>query len=186
MSIQKKLLEFRGLVHAVQKTANNPFFNSSYADINTVISTITPALDELGLVFTQCPDIKDGGSVLITTISIADDPKEFIESTVQLLLPTEDMQKMGSAITYARRYALISMFGLATEDDDGNDASKGKTPTQKFNSRVKSAFELIKQAKKGKDMKLAQKVFDTAKAEEIVQVMDKCYNTFPEYEFDKN
>ena len=162
MSIQSKLFEFRQQSVAVKKNAKNPFFKSNYADINSVIDSITPILDELGLVFTQCPDIKDGVEVLTTRVTIAEDPKEYIESNVRLLLPSADMQKLGSAITYARRYALISMFGLETEDDDGNSASQNvskntkktpnkaynKTPTQALNERVNNAFEILDKAKK--------------------------------------
>ena len=192
MSIQRKLFEFRQQSVAVTKNAKNPFFNSNYADINGVIDSISPILDELGLVFTQCPDLKDGKEVLVTRITIADDPKEYIESNVRLLLPSADMQKLGSAITYARRYALISMFGLETEDDDGNSASQNvskntkktpnkaynKTPTQALNERVNNAFEILDKAKKDGDIAMAKKVFKQAESENLIQVQDRCINLF--------
>ena len=192
MSIQKKLLEFRRQSVAVVKNAKNPYFKSNYADINSVIESITPILDELDLVFTQCPDIKDGIEVLTTRITMADDPKEYIESNVRLLIPSADMQKLGSAITYARRYALISMFGLETEDDDGNMASGkvsknntktpkkeyNQTPTQRLNERVVDAFEILEEAKKKGDTKIAIKVFKQAEKEGLIQIQDKCVNLF--------
>ena len=192
MSIQKKLLEFRKQSVAVTKNAKNPYFKSNYADINSVIESITPILDELGLVFTQCPDIKDGIEVLTTRVTMSDDPKEFIESNVRLLIPSADMQKLGSAITYARRYALIAMFGLETEDDDGNLASGkvsknntktpnkayNKTPTQRLNERVVNAFEILEKAKKEGDTKMAIKVFNQAQEEGLIQVQDKCVALF--------
>ncbi len=194
MSIQKKLFEFRQQAVAVKKNAKNPFFKSNYADINSVIESVNPILDELGLVFTQCPNILDGMDVLTTRISIADDPKEYIESNVRLLLPSADMQKLGSAITYARRYALIAMFALETEDDDGNDAitpkkvskkvgkneKKGynKTPTQALNERVVNAFEILEEAKKDGDIETAKKVYKQAKSEKLTQIQDRCINSF--------
>ncbi len=194
MSIQKKLFEFRQQAVAVKKNAKNPFFKSNYADINSVIESVNPILDELGLVFTQCPNILDGMDVLTTRISIAEDPKEYIESNVRLLLPSADMQKLGSAITYARRYALISMFALETADDDGNDAitpkkvskkvgkneKKGynKTPTQALNERVVNAFEILEEAKKDGDIETAKKVYKQAKSEKLTQIQDRCINSF--------
>jgi hypothetical protein len=190
--IELKLLEFRQKSVAVKKNAKNLFFKNNYADINSVIESITPVLNELGLVFTQCPNIKDGMDVLTTRVIVADDPKEFIESNVRLLLPSADMQKLGSAITYARRYALISMFGLETEDDDGNMASGkvsknntktpnkayNKTPTQALNERVNNAFEILDKAKKDGDIATAKKVFKQAESENLIQVQDRCINLF--------
>ena len=191
MSIQSKLFEFRQQSVAVKKNAKNPFFKSNYADINSVIDSITPILNELGLVFTQCPDIKDGVEVLTTRVTIAEDPKEYIESNVRLLLPSADMQKLGSAITYARRYALISMFGLETEDDDGNSASKvskkatkpkdkeyNGTPTQKRNQRINYAFKQLDKAKENGDMELATEIWEWAEEHDYKQVQDRHINLF--------
>lgn len=187
MTIQKKLLEFRKQSVAVKKNAKNPYFKSNYADINSVIESITPILDELGLVFTQCPDIKDGIEVLTTRVTMSDDPKEYIESNVRLLIPSADMQKLGSAITYARRYALIAMFGLETEDDDGNLASGkvsknntktqnkayNETPTQRRNKAINYAFEKLEKAKKDGDMELATEVWEWADDRDYTQVKDR-------------
>ena len=192
MSIQRKLFEFRKQAVAVKKNAKNPFFKSNYADINSVIDSINPILDELGIVFTQCPNFIDGVDVLTTRISIADDPNEFIESNVRLLLPSADMQKLGSAITYARRYALISMFALETEDDDGNTASKkvskkgtkkestqyNKTPTQKKNEEINYAFEKLAEAKEKGDMELATEVWEWAELHDYTQVKDRHIKLF--------
>jgi hypothetical protein len=192
MSIQKKLFEFRQQAVAVKKNAKNPFFKSNYADINSVIESVNPILDELGLVFTQCPNILDGMDVLTTRISIAEDPKEYIESNVRLLLPSADMQKLGSAITYARRYALIAMFALETEDDDGNTASghvskkvtktnkkRGiKTPTQRRNDEINHAFEKLEEAKQNGDMELATTIWEWAEVNDYTQVKDRHIKLF--------
>lgn len=124
MSIQHKLLEFQSKVDAVKKDARNPFFKSNYVDINGVLKAIAPTLKECGISYSQCPGILDDGSnVLITTLYDADKPDSSINSTTRLITTKNDMQQYGSAITYARRYALISMLGLEAEDDDGNMAS---------------------------------------------------------------
>lgn len=117
MSIYEKLLDFKSKVGAVKKDGNNPFHKSKYATIESVLDTIEKPLKECGLGFIQCPQ-QDG----LKTIVFSNDSDFTIESFVPYIGAT-DMQKLGSAITYARRYALVSMFGLEQEDDDGNKAS---------------------------------------------------------------
>ena len=123
MSIYKKLLEFKATVGAVKKDGKNPFHKSKYATIESVLDTIEQPLKEKGLGFVQCP-METG----LKTIVFSEDDTNTIESFIPYIGAT-DMQKLGSAITYARRYALVSMFGLEQEDDDGNYAS-GKSTTQ--------------------------------------------------------
>lgn len=139
MSIEKKLLKFQSLVEAVKKDAKNPFFKSNYVDINGIIKAIQPTLEECGISYSQCPSINEQGvDVLITRVYDAEKPESFIESVTRLMVAKADMQQYGSAITYARRYALQAMLGLEAEDDDGNKATgKGtgaKTPTQNNNT----------------------------------------------------
>ena len=129
MSIEKKLLQFQSEVDAVKKDAKNPFFKSNYVDINGVLKAIQPNLTSCGISYSQCPNrTEDGVRVLITKIYDSEKPESFIESVTDLIMTKQDMQQYGSAMTYARRYALISMLGLEAEDDDGNFAS-GKTKT---------------------------------------------------------
>ena len=78
----------------------------------------------LGIVVIQAPMILDGIDVLNTRIYLGDTPSDMIVSNIRLLMPKNDMQQLGGAITYAKRYALISLFGLAEDDDDGNKASE--------------------------------------------------------------
>ena len=123
MSIEKKLLEFQSKVEAVKKDAKNPFFKSNYVDINGILKAIQPTLEECGISYSQCPDLIDGVDVLVTRVYDAEKPDSFIESKTRLIVAKPDMQQYGSAITYARRYALQSMLGLEAEDDDGNLAT---------------------------------------------------------------
>ena len=123
MSIQAKLLEFQSKVDAVKKDAKNPFFKSNYVDINGIIKAITPTLKECGISYSQSPDILDGVDVLVTEIYDAEKPESRIRSVMRLIMTKQDMQQLGSAVTYARRYQLVSLLGLEAEDDDGNHAS---------------------------------------------------------------
>jgi hypothetical protein len=179
-NIYSVILEARGMIGAVSKNAKNPFFKSNYADINNVIETITPVCESLGIVFTQCPKVIDGKDVLYTRLTLQDNTESFIDSEVRLLLPSADMQKLGSAITYARRYALISMFGLETEDDDGQSASKKPTATQKRNSEINKAMEKLVEAQKNKDLEVATQIWEWAEDKGYTQVQDKHIQLFGE------
>lgn len=111
-----------GEIEAATKSANNPHFKSKYADIATVIDAIKPALVSHGLFFTQHPEPSDRGVCIETMLHHASG--ESI-SLGKLFVPAnkQDAQGFGSALTYARRYALVTAFGVPTEDDDGNAAS---------------------------------------------------------------
>jgi hypothetical protein len=121
------MLDFRVNVDSVTKDGTNPHFGNAFATYNAVKEAINPTLDMLGMVVIQAPNIVDGANVLNTKIYLADNPSDMIESNLPLLMPKNDMQQLGGAITYARRYSLLSLFGLATEDDDGNQASEQPT-----------------------------------------------------------
>ena len=179
-NIQAVMLEAYGLVGKVSKNAKNPFFKSNYADINNVLDTIAPVCTKLGLVVIQAPKLKQGNDVLNTVISLAENPEQFVESDVRLLLPSADMQKLGSAITYARRYSLISLFLLETEDDDGNTSSKHPTATQKRNMDINKAMDKLVEAHKNKDLEVATQIWEWATDKGHTQVQDKHIQLFGE------
>lgn len=121
-SIPNKLLEFQKKVSAIPKDSTNPFFKSKYFDVNAVIEAIRPILNEIGLVVTQPLDCLTGRNILLT--QIWDGSKCLIESHV-LIPEIADIQKFGAALTYMRRYALVSLLLLqGEEDDDLNSATK--------------------------------------------------------------
>jgi len=117
-NVYEKLFEFRKLTGKVVKSANNPFFKTKYADLNSVIEATDPALEEVGLVYIDRVD----NLTLISELIDVDSGESIINNT-PLLLSKQDMQQLGSAITYARRYARLSMLGLQAVDEDGAMAS---------------------------------------------------------------
>ena len=119
MSIYSALSKFHKEVGTIKKSSSNPHFKSKYADINTVLDAIREPLEKAGLCFVQLP--MQGG---LKTILATTDGTEQIESFIEYELSKKDMQGLGSAMTYARRYALVCMLGLEAEDDDSNEASK--------------------------------------------------------------
>ena len=116
LKILKKLEKFQSLVGAVKKDGNNPYFKSKYATLNSVLETITKHLETCGLLVVQNPMVDK-----LETIIFDVESGESIKSEIPYIQIT-DMQKLGSAITYARRYALMSMLNLESEDDVGNGA----------------------------------------------------------------
>jgi len=124
ITLAQAMLDFRVNVDSVTKDSTNPYFNSGYTSYNAVRETINPTLDMLGIVVIQAPMILEGIDVLNTKVYMAHNPSDFICSNIRLLMPKNDMQQLGGAITYAKRYSLVSLFGLAEEDDDGNKASE--------------------------------------------------------------
>ena len=113
-----KLAEVKREVGKVSKNSKNPHFKNTYADLNALIDAVEPILLEKGLLMLQ--PIQNGN---VSTIIIDCESSESIESSIALPV-LQDPQKLGSAITYFRRYTLQSLLGLMAEDDDGNKASK--------------------------------------------------------------
>lgn len=114
------LAKAQGEIEAAKKDSLNPHFRSKYADLASVRDAIQAALSKHGIAYVQFPE---GGpdTVTITTILACGD--EWMRASYEMRPAKADPQGMGSAITYARRYALAAAVGVAPEDDDGNAAS---------------------------------------------------------------
>jgi len=109
-----------GELQNVPKTASNPYFKSKYAPLDGIIEATRPTLAKHGLAVMQSPLFMEGTAGVETTIV----HKDGHSITTTLLLPLKDLspQGVGGAITYARRYALAAVLGIASEDDlDGNE-----------------------------------------------------------------
>jgi hypothetical protein len=110
------------------KTNTNPHFKSKYADLAAVVEAVLPALHANGFGLMQPPH-SDGDIVEVETI-LVHESGGYIRSVLAMRPSKNDPQGVGSAVTYARRYALQSIAGIAPEDDDGNAAS-GPRPVSK-------------------------------------------------------
>lgn len=103
------------------KDSINPHFRSRYADLATVLKTVRPVLARHGIALVQSTQVEGERLVLVTRLMWRG---EEIESTYPVEPVKRDPQGYGSALTYARRYALQALVGVAAdEDDDGNAAS---------------------------------------------------------------
>ncbi len=104
------------------KDATNPHFRSRYADLESVIEAIRKPFADNGLCFFQ----RVAEERLVTTI--CHESGEMFECAVPLIIAKNDMQGVGSAITYARRYGLAAAAGVSQTDDDGNAACEAPKP----------------------------------------------------------
>lgn len=137
--IAKALFEAQKKMGVVTKSAENPYFKSKYADLNSILDVVTEPLEAEGILLIQ-PTTTDGTSNFVTTRLQHVKTGEFYESTVKLELSKVTMQELGSAVSYARRYTLQSLVRLQSEDDDGNLASK-KAATEAAGTVRKSSFK---------------------------------------------
>lgn len=122
-----KLASVKREIGTLSKNASNPFFKSKYLDLNEILTHLEPLLDKHGLILLQpvtgttvCTQIHDTAT------------GDSVSSCINVPELT-DPQKVGSAITYYRRYSLQSLLALQAEDDDANTASGKKTETPKRN-----------------------------------------------------
>lgn len=118
------LLKAQREVKAAVKTGTNPHFKNRYAPLEEVISACKDSLNANGLAFVQGAEPTNGDTLDLTT-RLLHESGEWIESTLTMRPVKVDPQGIGSCITYARRYALAAICGMASEeDDDGNAASQ--------------------------------------------------------------
>lgn len=120
-------------VEGAQRNAENPHFKKAYADLGSVIYAIRPVAEH-GIWYRQVPK-RDADGALIETFYIHESGEEL--SAGEMFVPTNkrDPQGFGSAVTYCRRYALQTAFGIATEDDDAEAAMRGAERREGGNSR---------------------------------------------------
>lgn len=123
--ITKALLEVQLQAPSLQRDKINPHFGSRYLSLESLMEAVLPVLNDHGVVLVQSPTTDDG-PVLVTRLIHAESGEE-IATTTPLLMEKQTAQSFGSAMTYARRYALMAMLGLSADaDDDGAEASKPK------------------------------------------------------------
>jgi hypothetical protein len=119
---------------AVSKDADNPYFNSKYADITSILGMVRPIFAKHGLALIQsCSPSTDG--VNIQTVVLHASGQYLADDYLHVPAAKQDPQGYGGAITYARRYAMLAFLCLATEDDDGNAASQAMTKAEAARAR---------------------------------------------------
>lgn len=118
MTIHSKLLKAISKMEKIKKDSNNPFYKSKYYDINSLLDTVKPILHEEGLVLLQPIE----NNCVVSRIFDVD-TGEFVDSSMKIP-DIDDPQKIGSCVSYFRRYTLSSLLSVEAEDDDANATVK--------------------------------------------------------------
>ena len=164
-SLCKAQAEMGGAV----KDSKNPFFKSDYADLTSVIKAIKEPFANHGLSYTQFPT-NDDGRIGVSTL-LMHESGEYLEHSYTLPTTKADPQAAGSAITYARRYALQSIAGIPTADDDAesamirNNQSKSAVLSGDQSKEIKGLL-----AEHGVDVKVFLKHFKATSVDEMLAV----------------
>jgi hypothetical protein len=112
------------------KSSTNPAFRSRYADLSACVEAVIDALNNNDIFMMQPTHECDNG-VIVETIFIHSSGEQISSGKLHVPATKHDAQGYGSALTYARRYSLMTACGIAPEDDDGNSAAKAKpAPTK--------------------------------------------------------
>jgi len=182
-TLVEALCEFQKHHHAAGLDGDNPFFKSKYTTLAQALSAIQPAT-EYGLCHSQLNEyeiLPDGQilTIVVTKLMHVSGDEPIISRFPVPKLPSNPKnvhQEAGSAQTYARRYGLLSVYGLANDDDDGNslmnkpEPKKGvaKTPT-KPNQKLEPTVVLEK----------LPKPISTEAKKAILEKLSKLHNSYP-------
>jgi hypothetical protein len=132
------LAKAQALIEGAEKDGSNPHFRSKYATLASVVDAVKEPLAKNGLSYTQVLHDAEN-AVKVETIILHQSGEWLSCGCLSVPVSKHDAQGFGSALTYARRYSLSAAFGVAPEDDDGNEAAKA-APAQ-----VKTAKESDKE-----------------------------------------
>jgi hypothetical protein len=105
------------------KDSNNPHYKTKYADLSSCVKAVIDGLNNNGIFLTQRHHNNPNG-ISIETILVHESGETLSSGILFVPADKQTPQGYGSALTYARRYSLMTMCGIAPEDDDGNSAEK--------------------------------------------------------------
>lgn len=148
-SLNEALLAFQKDPLSLEKDSTNPAFGrgSKYISLDAALPKIIEKLNALGIIVVQPPSHIDGAPALRTIITHVAS-SDTLETVMPLILDKDTAQGQGSAITYAKRYAILSILGLVAEtDDDGNAASKKEVEVVNRPAKRQTAAEKAAQKK---------------------------------------
>lgn len=122
-AIMPALIKAQSAFAPAVKAKVNPHFKSKYVPLDAVVDAIAQPLRDNGIAIVQHTDLMDDGRTVLVT-RLIHESGEWIGGRYPVHPVKNDPQGEGSALTYARRYALMALAGIAPEDDDGNAAVK--------------------------------------------------------------
>jgi hypothetical protein len=139
LAIQKELKN-------TAQTANNPFYNSSYAPLNEILDELRPVANKHGVTILQ--DVKEEqGKLYVSTMALHESGEWIQQEGMPLPIEKNTAQSAGSAFTYGRRYTVQAFFGITSEED--NDANE--KPEKKVVSKNDMETKYLALSKEVKD-----------------------------------
>lgn len=119
-ALAKALAFAQGKFESAKKEAINPHFKTRYADLNSILDVCRKPLSDNGLALIQTTRVPENGDLLAVCVetTLMHESGEWISGDLFLPVVKADPQSYGATLTYARRYALQAMLGIAPEDDD--------------------------------------------------------------------
>jgi hypothetical protein len=169
------------------KDKNNPHFKSKYADLGACLEAVEDALLENGIALLQ-ETFEDGSGVTVETVFLHESGEERRCGKLHVPAAKQDPQGYGSALTYARRYSLMTACGIAPEDDDGNAASKPASNTSKPAARApvisvaKGSMEALDEKRRSFLFATADYVKERFDANDILAAHDAVYEVTDDLE----
>jgi hypothetical protein len=156
--IYAKLFAVQNEIPVIPKTATNPHFKSKYADLPTIMDIIGPILAKHKVLLLQPLYESENIDVLrISTQFIDIETGHSLTSITTVPIGTNKTpQAFGSAITYARRYALCSFLGIVADEDDDGNASSTASASKITQSQIISLYETASKAGYSKEDVLAK------------------------------
>lgn len=150
------LSKAQGEYKPITYNRENPFFKSNYADLDTLIQSVRPALAKNGLALMQSIQMSDEGATVLHT-KVTHASGQWHESRNRIVPPKNDVQSYGSTLTYLKRYAAMSLLGITVahdlSDDDGEiamtqsrkDQAGGTKLNTKYNPKEQSPDVITKE-----------------------------------------
>ena len=135
-SLAAALSAAQGELEGAVKDSNNPAFNSKYADLSSVVASLKACFPKHGLSYAQFPCTNDKDEVGVETLLMHSSGEWIHGDAYYMPVAKANAHGFGSILTYARRYSLAAIAGVAPEDDDANAGVTaklaGKMPTKEF------------------------------------------------------
>lgn len=151
------------------KDSANPFFKSKYADLTDLVKASRPALTENGLaIIQQILTHEDGQSILYTIL--AHSSGQYISTQMRITPPKNDIQAMGSYISYLRRYSYACIAGVVASDEKEEDDGEGAM--KETRQEVSDGTSLRLQSSKAKS-------FETITKEQVEEIEEEI-GAYPE------
>jgi hypothetical protein len=160
--ITEALCKAQSLMDNAEKNSNNPHFDRKYSDLASVWTACRVPLTSNGIAIIQTP-IKRGNEYVMRS-KLSHTSGQWFACEIGLLMGRQDMQSLGSAMTYARRYGLMALAGIAPAEDDGNAAVGGKEKDEKKHNPNRERQAQEQAERNAQALKNAQKKGEEKKA----------------------